>query len=389
MIEELQVWITVRSPIDYHGRSRSEESKGLVFLLPSLSLIPTIPTKRKKPPKTYENQELSGPDYKRERPEKIQKIAPAQAFQEGEPRLYTVSVAIPSSILESAPSLELKTILAGQIARALVIFNVDEIVIYEDKPASSKTNPNLFLARIFQYLETPQYLRKALVPISPDLKFAGLLRPLDVPHHPNRNDKTKYREGVTLENATEATGTVVDVGLYRRARITPCLQPGVRVTLELPEPLAAVDTKKGQKPIAAKAVSPKVPREKAGIYWGYSIRIASSFSRVITESPYKDGYDYTIGITDRGGQDLYDGAVQKLKNFEHMLIAFGGPSGGLQEAIEADEDLKVGAEDAADLFDQLLNPNVKCGTRSVRLEESMMMALSVLKPGLNSRGKKE
>ncbi|KAG0170081.1 hypothetical protein DFQ28_002515 [Apophysomyces sp. BC1034] len=340
--------------------------------------------KRKKPPKTYENQGLSGPDYKRDRPEKIQKIAPAAVISEGEPRSYTVSVAIPSSILESAPSLELKTILAGQIARALVIFNVDEIVVYEDKPTTSKINPNLFLARIFQYLETPQYLRKALVPISPDLKSAGLLRPLDVPHHPNRNEKTKYREGVTLENASESTGTIVDVGLYRRARIEPALQPGIRVTVELPEPISAMDTKKGQKPLTAKVVSPKTPREKAGLYWGYSIRMASSFSRVITESPYKDGYDYTIGITDRDGQDLYDGAVEKMKNFEHLLLAFGGPSGGLQEAIEADEDLKIGADDAAELFDQLLNPGVKCGTRSVRLEESMMMTLSVLKPGLRS-----
>lgn len=51
-----------------------------------------------------------------------------------------------------------------------------------------------------------------------------------------------------------------------------------------------------------------------------------------------------------------------------MLVAFGGPSGGLQEAIEADEDLKVGSEDAAEMFDLFIDPNAKSGTRSVRLE---------------------
>jgi predicted SPOUT superfamily RNA methylase MTH1 len=33
----------------------------------------------------------------------------------GKAREYTTSVAIPSSIIESAPTLEMKTILAGQV----------------------------------------------------------------------------------------------------------------------------------------------------------------------------------------------------------------------------------------------------------------------------------
>lgn len=51
-----------------------------------------------------------------------------------------------------------------------------------------------------------------------------------------------------------------------------------------------------------------------------------------------------------------------------MLIAFGGPVGGLQDAIEADQDLKVGGDDAAELFDMFIDPNAKSGTRTVRLE---------------------
>jgi hypothetical protein len=51
-----------------------------------------------------------------------------------------------------------------------------------------------------------------------------------------------------------------------------------------------------------------------------------------------------------------------------LLVAFGGPVGGLQEAIEADQDLKVGGDDAAELFDLFIDPNAKSGTRTVRLE---------------------
>ena len=57
--------------------------------------------------------------------------------------------------------------IAGQIARALAIFNVDEVVIFNDNPGvkvkggvfegvTKKTNANIVLARILQYLETPQ-----------------------------------------------------------------------------------------------------------------------------------------------------------------------------------------------------------------------------------------
>lgn len=74
-------------------------------------------------------------------------------------------------------------------------------------------------------------------------------------------------------------------------------------------------------------------------------------------------------------------------NYRHLLIAFGGPVGGLQEAIEADQDLKVGGDDAAELFDLFIDPNAKSGTRTVRLEESMMMVMSVLKPVIMNKGK--
>ena len=62
---------------------------------------------------------------------------------------------------------DLKIFLPGQIARALAIFNVDEVVIFNDNPGvkvrgkafegvTKKTNANIVLARILQYLETPQ-----------------------------------------------------------------------------------------------------------------------------------------------------------------------------------------------------------------------------------------
>ena len=107
-------------------------------------------------------------------------------------RNWTASIAVPSSIVDNAQSPELKAYLCGQIARALVIFQIDEIVIFDeyskqttfDTTFDNSSDESLLydkrnaamiqMIRILQYLECPQYLRKYLFPIQKDLQFAGL-----------------------------------------------------------------------------------------------------------------------------------------------------------------------------------------------------------------------
>lgn len=122
--------------------------------------------------------------------------------------LSTISIAIPGSVLENAQSAELRTYLAGQIARAGCIYKVNEIVVYDDyadeasaKKSSLQDSVGLKtvrqccaqLGRILQYLECPQYLRKHFFTIHNDLKFAGLLNPLDAPHHLRQTNSFAYR----------------------------------------------------------------------------------------------------------------------------------------------------------------------------------------------------
>ncbi len=140
----------------------------------------------------------------------------------GKGRNWTVSIAIPGSVVDNAQSKELKTLLVGQIARAAAIFEIDEVVVYDDgmgkkrnskeRDGSSNNNsfksswdPNVFMARVLQYMETPQYLRKKLLPMHPDLRFAGLLAPLDSPHHVRSDETIPYREGVVVEHSGHDT----------------------------------------------------------------------------------------------------------------------------------------------------------------------------------------
>ena len=85
-----------------------------------------------------------------------------------------MSVALPGSIIGNVSRLEWRTNLAGQvhisllncssnekIGRALGVFCIDEVVIYNDgtlptEGAGGISEPNSFLGHILQFLETPQ-----------------------------------------------------------------------------------------------------------------------------------------------------------------------------------------------------------------------------------------
>jgi len=139
--------------------------------------------------------------------------------------------------------------LQDKIARAITIFQVDEIVVFNAGASLNNTknsdgrgatkDPNVFLARILQYIETPQYLRKALFPFHRDFSCCGLLNPLDAPHHVRVTEETLFREGVVTERGKKEkenemeSGSFVDVGLPKEVQIDRRLMSGVRVTVEM------------------------------------------------------------------------------------------------------------------------------------------------------------
>lgn len=73
-------------------------------------------------------------------------------------RSYTLSIALPASILRNAQSKELRTYLAGQIGRAACVFNIDEIIVFDDDEIPEEVDNNPFTAseqliRLLEYLE--------------------------------------------------------------------------------------------------------------------------------------------------------------------------------------------------------------------------------------------
>lgn len=112
-------------------------------------------------------------------------------------RKYTISMALPSSILDICQTIDLKCYIGSMVARCAVMFGVDEIVVFNDtnKPIPMTSSGEyafmgkmshcaLTLAGILQYMECPPHLRKLLFPPKPYLfHLASEMNPLHIPHH--------------------------------------------------------------------------------------------------------------------------------------------------------------------------------------------------------------
>ncbi|KAI9745289.1 MAG: hypothetical protein M1818_001569 [Claussenomyces sp. TS43310] len=336
---------------------------------------------------------------------------PTAIFKPTRGRKWTVSVALPGSIIANAQSHEARTSLAGHIARALAVFCVDEIVIFRDGAAKAPrksqahesdpafeytgtSDPDQFLIHLLSFLETPPHLRKLLFPIHPNLRTAGTLPSLDLPHHLRADEWCRFREGVTLPSAAAAdvtTTTLVDAGLKVPVTLDAAIPPNTRVTLCFDAEAQRAASLPQPHEIRGEAVDPAQPREEEGYYWGYNVRQANSLSAVFTECAFDGGYDVTIGTSERGVplDELYTPPMTAVKGtraaglavgkFSHLLLVFGGVA-GLEVALRNDAELQqLGVVDVKDVFDRWVNVCPGQGSRTIRTEEAVWIGLMGLR----------
>ncbi|KAK6071137.1 methyltransferase C9orf114 [Seiridium cupressi] len=312
---------------------------------------------------------------------------PSAFFQPQGGRDWTVSVAVPGSVLSTCRRDDQRTAVINQIARALAVFSVDEIVIFDDSPMDRRMNnvdpssymgdidPCGYIEHLLNYVEVPPFMRKALIPFHQNLKQAGLLESLDMPHHPNPADYLPYCEGVTTsEGARGSSGTVVYVGANEKVTIDADIPSNHRVTLKINE----------NDPSRAEPVHPDAPRTEGGYYWGYSIRRAGSLAAVFEECAFEGGYDVSIATSERG-RPISDAFPQKKKEslkFNHLIVVFGGPR-GLEYAAENDpalQEMGIIRGKTKELFDYWINILPGQGSRTIRTSEALFIGLTGLRP---------
>jgi len=234
-----------------------------------------------------------------------------------------ICVSIPDTILEEQESLREKTSKLGQVARYCALFGVDAIRVFHDPRGRGESS---FIKRVLEFLETPQYLRRRLFPLSEDLRFAGLLPPLRIPSHKakvplGRINAGEFREGVVL-----ADGLSVDAGLDVSVTLRRKETPQKRITLRIS---AASNSRVEGTP---------VDRRDVTTYWGYSVEVSGTSSILADPSfPLKVA-------TSRHGDPVAlvaRGLRKDLQGAGAVMLLFGSPSRGLFETIGKDLRSKV------------------------------------------------
>ncbi|RLG05619.1 MAG: hypothetical protein DRN68_08470, partial [Thaumarchaeota archaeon] len=228
-----------------------------------------------------------------------------------------LDVLIPSSFAKDTPHLRDRTLRIGMLARFLAAARVDTLILYHVDPAKPDDSNARFLKLLMEYLNTAPYLRKRLYRIRRELRYAGVLPPLNIPTHPESRsmDVEHYREGLVLESDK---GSLIEAGLGKPIRVRKRLKKGARIILK-------VSPSRGR--LKASAVS----RRKSEIYPGFRVGVAGEKLSEIVKV-----YDLRIA-TSRKGRDiltLLDELRKRIDEAKKICIAFGSAREGLYEIAE-------------------------------------------------------
>ncbi|MGA9387776.1 MAG: RNA methyltransferase [Candidatus Bathyarchaeia archaeon] len=278
-----------------------------------------------------------------------------------------LSIALPASVVSDTPHLREKTSKIGLIGRAAAIFKIDEIIIYSDNPKTNQKQEIDLIALLLSYMETPQYLRKRLFKLEPDLQYAGILPPLRTAHHPLERMMKKlklgeYREGVTLSKKPD--GTLVDIGVEQPAMIRNKQLPiDKRITVKITRVDHQVEVE-------------TVNREEILEFWGYSVtKDEQSFGKILK----RRDFDLTIATSRYGClfSDVAEEISARWRKAKNVLVAFGAPNQGLHEIVRRE------GLDLKSIVDFVINTIPSQGTETVRTEEALIASLAVLSAQLH------
>ncbi len=270
------------------------------------------------------------------------------------------SVVLPVSNISILPDLRSKTYFVGQVARALAIYRVDNLILFKDR-YSSNDDLNLFRL-IVTYLLTPPYLRKKLIPIVPELRFIGILPPLNIATHNPEGKKPSVgdlREGIVIQSLGKKAKVFIG---YRRACITTSSRE-LRVNERITVRIVSVN------PLKCEEVDPKDVTE----YLGFNLLVANNEDELLEILNDLSGI---VIITSKFGDSISKLGLRKA------VIKHGRESGGYKILFgnhEKDFDELV----SKDLLNAL-NVRFKMnfiplqGTLTVRTAEALHAVLAII-----------
>lgn len=263
-----------------------------------------------------------------------------------------ISVAIPDSSLRDESTKLDKSRKVSTIARACAIFGVNTIFIYDE---GKENDPDRFLlATVLKYLETPQYLRRTLFPKIDELRYAGIMHPLQIPHHLLSSNPSDLKEGDIREAAVVhyKGKKFVDIGIHKLIPYYGREHEKKRVTVQIKTINPVISVKEISEPHITQ-------------YWGYKVKERPNLVNILEE------WTGNIILTSRKGKEATSGQIQEYaRSKKPLLLVFGAPDRGLYDILGK----KINQIQSAKVLNFF--PNQATGT--VRLEESMLGIMAIL-----------
>ncbi len=283
-------------------------------------------------------------------------------------RSVETTVVIPSSNITILPDLRSKTEFAGLLARILATYRVDNVVIFKDRESSDEEVN--FLKLILDYLLIPPYLRKRLVPVIPELKFAGVLPPLNiVTHNPegSRPKKGDLREGIVVTSYGVKAKVFIGYSKYCFTQSNRELNVNERVLIKVIN----------EEPLRCEVVSTDSINE----YIGYRTHIALN-ERDLLE--LIKSFPGTLVLTSKDGDNyirvpLRKALIKSIKESGGVVLLFGNHSKDFNELVS-----KRFLREASIRFKINFIPGQ--GVLSIRTLEALVATLSLLNVDIETYG---
>jgi methyltransferase len=238
----------------------------------------------------------------------------------------------------------------------MAIFRIESLVVYNDQNTAAVSKEGRLFEKIFSFQETPQYLRRDLFKVDPDLAFIGVLPPLRTPHHPDRSEP----EVGMIRDAVVVSGgaiSMVNAGFKQKVLVKSRLTPQARITIRLMSVGGQLD---------GEVIDPG----RLSIYWGPKVQRADQALEAVIK---RGNQDLTIS-TSRKGTDVR-GVIGELqsrwKSAQRPLVLFGSPAEGIPEILA-----RTGSGMSSVDFNVNFIPEQ--GVETVRTEEALLASLSVL-----------
>jgi len=265
------------------------------------------------------------------------------------------AIVIPSSLTMESRDGRINTPKVGLIARAAAVFRMNRIVIYRDP----EFNDSRFITMVLRYMDTPQYLRRMLIPRREELRHVGMLPPLRTPHHPinSKSESLKigeFRVGAVVESVGSDGGVWVEIGIDRPIplRTVGRYSVGQRLNVRI----------FSHNPLAAEPVDQKeIPH-----YWGYETEVVDSLEGYLAS---KDAA--SVLLTSIKGKAITPEILQQMGQLDQkrdLAVVFGSPARGVDAFL---------SKEAIGRYD-MINTIPHQGTETVRLEEAVFATLALL-----------